>query len=79
MFFGLDAVQKTNKTEQNVNELFGPPGKRNLWALSTALNLETLYIFRLDAVQNTMKTEKNVNQMSGSPGKRNLLADYQHF
>ena len=68
--FGLDAVQKTNKTEQNVNELLGPPGNRSFWALSTLL--ESLYVFRLDAVQNTMKTEKTVNELSGSPGKHNL-------
>ena len=68
--FGLDAVQKTNKTEQNVNELLGPPGNRSFWALSTLL--ESLYVFRLDAVQNTMKTEKTVNELSGSPGKHNF-------
>ena len=73
--FGLDAVQKTNKTEQNVNELFGPPGNRSFWALSTLL--ESLYVFRLDAVQNTMKTEKTVNELSGSPGKHNF-EHYQH-
>ena len=71
--FALDAVQKTNKTEQNVNELSGPPGKRSFWALSTLL--ESLYVFRLDAVQKTMKTEKIVNELSGSPGKHN----FEHY
>ena len=73
--FGLDTVQKPNKTEQNVNELLGPPGNRSFWALSTLL--ESLYVFRLDVVQNTMKTEKIVNELSGSPGKHNF-EHYQH-
>ena len=71
--FGLDAVQKTNKTEQNVNELSCPPGKRNFWPLTT--RLETLYVFIIDAVQNIMKTEKIVNELSGSPGKH----DFEHY
>ena len=54
--FGLDAVQKTMKTEKNVNELFGPPEKRSFLALS--ILLETVHMFRLNAVQKTMKTEK---------------------
>ena len=75
--FGLNVAQKTNKIEQNSNELFGPPGKRNCWALSTLL--DKIYVFRLDAVQSTMKTEKTVNEMLGSPRKRSFLANYQHF
>ena len=68
--FGLDAVQKTMKTEKNVNKLSGSPGKRNYLALSTLL--QKLYAFRLDAVQKTMKTEKNVNELSGYPGSITL-------
>ena len=68
----LDAVQKTNKIEQNVNKLSRPLEKRSFWALSTIL--ESLYVFRLDAVQNTMKTVEIVNELLGSPGKRNFLA-----
>ena len=73
--FGLDAVQNTNKTEQNMNELFRPLGKRSFWALSTLLG--SLYVFEIDADQNTMKTEKTVNELSGSPGKHNF-EHYQH-
>ena len=68
--FGLDAVQKTMKTEKNVNKLSGSPGKRNYLALSTLLH--TLYVFRLDAVQKIMKTEKNMKELPDSPGKRNF-------
>ena len=68
--FGLDAVQKTMKTEKNVNKLSGSPGKRNYLELSTLLH--TIYVFRLDAVQKTIKTEKNMKELSDSPRKRNF-------
>ena len=68
--FGLDAVQKTMKTEKNMKELSDSPGKRNVLPLSTLQ--ETVYVFELDAVQKTKKTEKNVKEMSSLPGKRSF-------
>ena len=63
LFFRLDAVQKTMKTEKNVNELSDLPEKRSFLALS--ILLETIHMFRLDAFQKTMKIEKYVNELSG--------------
>ena len=61
--FRPDVVQRTTKTEKNVNELSGPPEKRSFLTLS--ILLETVHMFRLDAVQKTMKIEKYVNELSG--------------
>ena len=69
--FRLDAVQKTKKTELNVNELFGPPRKRSFLSLSTLR--EGVYVFRLNAVQKVMNTEKSVNELSGSSKKCSFL------
>ena len=59
-------MQKTKKTEQNVNELFGPPGSG-------------VHVFRLDAVQKTTRAEKYVNELSGSLRNDTLEQDQHHY
>ena len=61
--FGLDAIQKTEKIEKNVNKLSGSPGKRSFWA--SPILQGTLYVFGLYFVQKTKKTEQNVNELFG--------------
>ena len=70
--FGLDAIQKTERIEKNVNKLSGFPGKRSF--LASAIIQGTLYVFGLSFVQKTKKTEQNVNELFGPPGKRSPLA-----
>ena len=70
--FGLDAIQKTERAEKNVNKLSGSPGKRNF--LEAPIIQGRLYLFGLSFVQKTKKTEQNVNELFGPPGKRSSLA-----
>ena len=70
--FELDAIQKTERTENNVNKLSGSTGKRSF--LASPIIQGTLYVFGLSFVQNTKKTEQNVNKLSEPPGKRKFLA-----
>ena len=48
--FGFDTTRNTKKTEQNVNELPSPSGKRKFSFLALSTLLETIYAFRLDTV-----------------------------
>ena len=65
--FRINAVQKTMKTQKNVNDLFGPPEKRSFSELSTLL--QTVCVFRLDTVQKSMRVEKYVDKLSDSLGE----------
>ena len=64
--FELDAIQKTERTENNVNKLSGSTGKRSF--LASPIIQGTLYVFGLSFVQKTKKTEQNVNELFGPPG-----------
>lgn len=67
--FGLDAIQKTKKTEKNEKELSVSLGNQNTLASSTLL--QTLDAFRLDVNQKkNKKIDKNVKELSDSPGKK---------
>ena len=69
--FELDAIQKTERTENNVNKLSGSPGK---FSFSAPPMLQgKMYVYDY-IVQKTKKTEQNVNKLSGPQGKRSLLA-----
>ena len=60
--FELDAIQKTERTENNVNKLSGSTGKRSF--LASPIIQGTLYVFGLSFV----------NKLSEPPGKRKFLA-----
>ena len=66
--FELDAIQKTERTENNVNKLSGSP--ESVVFLSSPIIQGRLYLFGLSFVQKTKKTEQNVNELSEPPGKR---------